>query len=396
MVRTRMKLRSSLALLLALALLVAACGENGNGEQAADAEAETDGDWPSQEEVTAEIDEVVAQLEAGELEYDPQADTDEVIEALREVIPQPEGYPSRSIEYIVPWGEGGGSDNYARHIGYDGERIMGQTIVYNNMPGASGEVGLGHLLTQAPDGYTIYGAIANQTINDALDTQPYDFVDDVAFIIRNQSATEIYWVAEDSPFETWEDMEQHAIENPGDVIMSGSGIGSDDEFRILALEQELDTEFGFVPFDGVGDRISALLGGDVDVLHETAGTVIDLYEDGQIRPLAYGGDIVFERIDPEVPAVAEMGYDVPIGRWRGMTTLPDVDPQIIDYLHNVFYAASQLPFYKDYEEEFLQDLVPGYLNSEDFEAEARAERDRVEQLAEELGYDVEQLEEEQE
>ncbi|QBI21482.1 tripartite tricarboxylate transporter substrate binding protein [Egibacter rhizosphaerae] len=382
-----------LLLVLAGALVLAACGDGEVDDAEAD-DPDADDTASGQEEVVAEIDEVVAQMEDDELEYDPDADTDEVTEALADVIPQPEDFPARSVEWIVPWGEGGGSDNYARHIGQDAERIMGEDIVYNNMPGASGEVGLGHTLSQAPDGYTIYGAIANQTINDALGIQPYSFVDESEFIIRNQGATEVYWVTEDSELETFDDMIEAAEDNPGDVILSGSGIGSDDEFRMLSLENELGVEFGFVPFDGVGERTSALLGGDVDVLHETFGTVADLYEDGQIRPLAYGGDIVFEDVDPDVPSVEELGYDVPIGRWRGVTAPEGVDQEIVDFLHNVFYASAQLPYYTDYEVDFLQHVAGGYLNSEEFREAAEEERAEVEALVEELDYDTGAVEEE--
>jgi putative tricarboxylic transport membrane protein len=198
---TRTMLRWMVIAVLSL-LLLAACDEEGGLDVGADdEEEEADPDAAGQEEVVADIDAVIEDFEAGEYEYDADADTDEVVDALREVIPEPADFPTRSIEWIVPWGEGGGSDNYARHIGYDAERIMQETIVYNNMPGASGEVGLGHTLSQPADGYTIYGAIANQTINDALDIQPYSFVDESTFIIRNQGATEVYWVREDSEFD---------------------------------------------------------------------------------------------------------------------------------------------------------------------------------------------------
>jgi putative tricarboxylic transport membrane protein len=391
----------------AVVALLAACappgsdgGDGDDADTAAGDEAEGDDEaaetgGAADPDVIAAIDEVAEQVEAEELEYDPGSDADEAIEAMQEAIPQPEGYPSRGVEILIGFGEGGGSDQYTRNVGVDAERIMGQRLVYNNVPGASGEVALGQMLTQAPDGYTIASAITNQVINDALETQPYSFTEDVTFIIRQQGPTEIYWVAEDSEFESFEDMLEFAAENPGEIRVSGSGIGSDDEFRLLALGAELDTEFGFVPFDGVGGRISALLSGDIDVLHETAGTVYDLYEDGQIRPLAYGGDIVFDEIDPDIPSVADLGYPVPVGRWRGMVAPQDVDPEIIQYLHNVFYAAAQLPAYKEYEVEFFQDVAGGYLDGAEFEEEARAERDEIAQLAEEFGYDTEQLEEEQ-
>lgn len=403
MASTRRTWTSRFVAVAATVALMAACappGGDDDGEAEGDAE-EGDAEEGAEggaadEEVIAAIDDIAAQVEAGDLEYDPGADEDEAITALRDVVRQPEGYPARAPEILIGFGEGGGSDNYTRNVGVDAERIMDQQIVYNNMPGASGEVALGHLLTQAADGYTIASAITNQVINDALDIQPYSFVDDTAFIIRQQGPTEIYWVPDDSEFETFEDMLEFAAENPGEVRVSGSGIGSDDEFRLLALGKELDTEFGFVPFEGVGGRISALLSGDIDVLHETAGTVIDLYEDGQIRPLAYGGDIVFEDIDPDIPSVADLGYPVPVGRWRGFVAPAEVDPEIIDYLHDVFYAAAQLPSYKEFEAEFFQDVAGGYLDGPSFEEAAREERDEIESLAEEFDYDTEKLEEEEE
>jgi len=367
-----------LIMLILAALMFSGCGEAEDVVDTGEEAVETD--WPGQEEVTAAIDEVIEDY------YDGAYSDDEVIEALREVIPKPEGYPTRSIEYIVPWGEGGGSDNYARHIGRDAARIMDENIVYNNMPGGGGEVGLSYLLSQSADGYTIYGAIANQTINDALGTQPHSFTNDVDFIIRNQGATEIYWARADSEFETIEDAFDYAVENPGQLTICGAGAGGDDEFRIASLSKELGTDIVYVPYDGTGERISSLLGGHVDLMHETVGVVIDLYEVGDIKPLAYGGEIVFEDLDPDVPAIADLGYDVPVGRWRGMVTVKGVDREIVDYLHNCFYASSKLPYYSNYEEEFFQHLPQAYLNSDDFKAYAVDEVERLEELARELGY----------
>ena len=381
MQQRHLKKTKATGLLAAAVLGLAACGAGpGGGGEAPEEGAEA----LTQEEAVAEIDAVVEQFEAGELEYDVSADSDPTIEALQEVIPQPEGYPSRAIEVLIGFGEGGGSDNYGRNVGIDAQRIMGQDIIFNNIPGASGEVALGQMFSQPADGYVISTVITNQVINEAIGSQPYDFVEDVAFIIRQQGPTETYWVRDDSPFQTFQDMLDFAVANPGELTVSGSGPGGDDEVRLLALGAELGTSFNYVPLDSLGDRTTTLLGGDVQVMHETAGTVIDLYEDGQIRPLAYGGDIVFEDIDPEIPAVADLDLPVPIGRWRGIVAPPEVDQEIIDYLHNVFYAAAQLPSYTEYEAEFFQDVAGGYLNSEEFEAESRRERDEVATILEEF------------
>jgi tripartite-type tricarboxylate transporter receptor subunit TctC/predicted small lipoprotein YifL len=369
-----------LCLVLAMGLTLSGCGKKAPAPQPQQP-ADT---WPSQQEVVAAIDRVIAEMNVANMSADD--DYSAVIAALQKVIPKPVGYPERNIEYIIPWGEGGGSDMYSRHIGRDASKIMGVSIIYNNMPGGGGEVGLAHLLTQPADGYTIYGAIANQTINDALGTQPHSFTNVVDFIIRNQGATEVYWVRADSPFATIQDMIDFAIANPGQLTINGAGAGGDDEFRIASLARELGTEIVYVPYNAVGERISSLLGGHVNVMHETVGTVYDLFLDKQIRPLAIGGDMRFTDLDPNIPSIAELGYSVPIGRWRGITTIKGTDPKIIDFLHNSFYAASKLPYYREYEIRFFQHLAKAYLNSADFASYAKAERDRMEQLARELGY----------
>jgi tripartite-type tricarboxylate transporter receptor subunit TctC len=340
--------------------------------------------WPSQAEVVAAIDKVLADLNVAAMGAGD--DYSAVIEALRGVIPRPEGFPQRPITLIIPWGEGGGSDAYARHIGFDAAKIMGVNIVYSNMPGGAGEVGLAHLLTMPPNGYTIYISIASQTINDALGKQPHSFTRDVDFIIRNQGATEVYWVRADSPFATIQDMLDFAKANPGKLTICGAGAMGDDELRVASLSRELGAEIVYVPYAAVGERISSLLGGHVKVMHEPVGTVYDLFRAGQIRPLAIGGDMRFKDLDPNIPSIGELGFSVPIGRWRGITTVGGTDPKIIDYLHNVFYAASKLPYYREYEIRFFQHLADAYLNSADFEAYAVAEKERIQKLARELGF----------
>lgn len=385
----------AVALIAAVGLIAAACG--GEEEEAAPApapapapDASTPPETPAgydRAAVMAAIDEVAERVANGELAYDVTANEDEAIQALREVIPQPDGYPARSVQILIGFGEGGGSDNYTRNAGRDVERIMGQPIIYNNVPGGSGEVAIGQLLASNPDGYTIGSSITNQVIIDALGTQPYSWTESVEYIIRQQGPTETYWVRADSPFQTMEELLEFAKNNPGEIRNSGSGLGGDDEFRQLAIEAALDTEIIFIPFDGVGGRTTALLSGDIDMLHETFATMLDLYEDGQIRPLAYGGTQQLGAVGPpDIPSMSQLGYDVPVGRWRSMVAPLGTPVEIVEYLHNLFYAASKLPAYIEYAEVFLQDNPDFYLGPEDFRAEAIRERDALKVIIEQFDY----------
>lgn len=332
----------------------------------------------SQNEIIAEIDRITDAMNNGEISEE------DGVEELKSVIEKPADYPKRNIEYVIAWGEGGGSDRYARSISREAEKIMGTRIIPNNMPGGGGEVALAYLMTQPADGYTIYGAITSQVIYQALGEQPYNFTEDTTFIIRNQGPTEVFWVRSDSEFETWEQMVEYAKENPGKVLITGSGSPSDCELRTAELNQQLGIDMVFVPSQGAGERVASLLGGHVHGLHESVGPVIDLYKTGQIRPILVPSETPFEGID--APTTKEKGLTVSVGRWRGINAPKGLDAEIVRYLHNVFYAASKMPDYMTYEKESFLDISPGYLNSADYEASAKAEVGAITELMKSLGY----------
>jgi putative tricarboxylic transport membrane protein len=370
--------------LIVVSMVVAACGGGGQPESQNEQPSGSSGGGDaaptglSQEEVLAEIDRITAAMNDGSL-----TEAEGVAE-LQAVIPKPDGYPKRNIEYVIGWGEGGGSDRYARGIAREAEKIMGTRIIPNNMPGGAAEVALAYMLSQPADGYTIYGPITSQVINEALGEQPYNFTEDVTFIIRNQGATEVFWVKDDSPFQTWEDVVAFSKANPGKLTITGAGSPGDDELRVAELNEQLGTDMVYIPSQASGERTSSLLGGHIHVLHETAGAVIDLYHDGQIRPVLVPSDVPFEGID--APTTKELGLHVSVGRWRGITAPAGLDPEIQRYLHNVFYASSKMPDYLAYEKESYLDVAPGYLNSEDFKAQAEAELVVIKKMLKDLGY----------
>jgi putative tricarboxylic transport membrane protein len=339
-----------------------------------------------QSDIIAKIDSVVESLNAGEI------DEDEAIEQLRDAIPRPGNYPERVVEYVVPSGAGGGSDTYARMIGYDAARIMGRSIVYNNMPGGGGQVALAYAVAQEPDGYTIYGTWAAQIIQCAVGGYQHCVATEMVPIIQNQGATEAFFVRADSPYETWDDLIAHARENPGQVRVVGAGAMGDDELNVAYINNELDLQIPYIPFDEPGQRFGALLGGHVEVLYGTIGTVLDLIQDEQIRPLLLvtpEGSPLFDEAVPgdySVPGAADVGLDFPITRFRGMWTIPGTDPEIIAYLHNVLYASSRLTRYREYEEEAMMHMTNGYRNTEDYGAYANQIIENLTPVLEELGY----------
>ncbi len=340
----------------------------------------------NQEQIVAEIDAIVAKLDGGEI------DENQAIEALREAIPRPGNFPTRVVEYVVPSGAGGGSDTYARMIGHDAARIMGRSIAYNNMGGGGGQIALAYAVNQEPDGYTVYGTWAAQIIQCAVGGYQHCVATEMVPVIQNQGATEAFFVRGDSPFETWDDLIGYARENPGRIRVAGAGAMGDDELNVAYINNELDLRIAYFPFDEPGQRFGALLGGHVEVLYGTIGTVLDLIRDEQIRPVLLVTNEGSPEIDAfvpgggTVPGAHDVGLEFPITRFRGIWTVPGTDPEIVDYLHNVLYASSQLPRYRNYEREAMMHLTRGYRNTEEFGAYSNRVIENLRPVLKELGY----------
>jgi tripartite-type tricarboxylate transporter receptor subunit TctC len=125
-----------------------------------------------------------------------------------------EKYPARPIDFICPWGTGGGADAMARQLGTLVQPILGVALPVSNVPGASGNTGLAQILNGKADGYAI-----GVYIQDTLMTIPMGLahhkVDDLEWVTRTQVADSFLFVKTDSPFKTIQDLFRHAQANPG-------------------------------------------------------------------------------------------------------------------------------------------------------------------------------------
>lgn len=170
-----------------------------------------------------------------------------------------ETYPSRPVELIVPWGPGGGADQTGRKIAKILESQVNVSVPVVNVPGATGVTGLTKLASVTPDGYTMAILTADSfplLLGDSPKWRLEDFVP-VAVMIRQPSGI---YVAENSRFRTWADLEKEARARPGQLKVAVSGLGSTDDITIEYLASK-GVKMVSVPFAKPGERYSALLGG---------------------------------------------------------------------------------------------------------------------------------------
>ncbi len=292
-----------------------------------------------------------------------------------------EKFPSRPIDFIVTWGTGGGADAMARMVGQHMQPILGVAVPVSNVPGASGNTGLGQLLAAKADGYTI--AIY---IMDTLATIPMGLskftVDDFEWIARTQVADSFFFVKNDSPYKTIQDLLRAAKENPGKIRVAATGYGTVDDITVRFFEKK-GIKMTTVPYPKPGERYASTLGGHSEVLYEQAGDILQYLKAGQLRPLIIFSDKRHPAF-PDVPASVELGYDIQLPQFRSIATKRGVPADRVKILAEAIRKAMETPAYKKFAEEWYM-RPDSYMGPEQFGPWVRGQVTILDRYVKEFG-----------
>lgn len=224
-------------------------------------------------------------------------------------------YPSRPVEFIVPWAPGGGSDILMRIIANNIGQYLGAEMPVINIGGVGGTVGLAEAASRAADGYTI------SQIHEGLLTATAVGMTDLAWDdfepIALMTASPQYLVAAtDQPFDTFEGMVEYAQANPN-ALTIGVTLGGVPHLHAAMIAEAFDIEWRYVGYEGTGERIRAVVGGNLDVAIGDISSSLQFAENGDLIFLASGTE---ERVaqTPDVPTFAELGADLDLLITRGI------------------------------------------------------------------------------
>lgn len=252
-------------------------------------------------------------------------------------------YPEKSIQVIVTYSAGGGTDVGVRVLSKYLEPIIGESLVIVNREGGGGEVGWVEIANAKNDGYTI-GNFNNAAIMaNAMRETMYDPLNDFEFIALNVSDPRLFAVrADDDRFKNFDDFLQYAKENPGVITMGTSGAGTTGHYSLEAFNNFADVEVTHVGFGGAGKSRAAFLGGHVDSINQTVGEVTAMVEEGTARVLVVMAE---ERLPqwPDVPTLKEKGIDIVFASNRGMCAPAGTPKEIIDFLSESIKQAMEDP-----------------------------------------------------
>lgn len=247
-------------------------------------------------------------------------------------------YPTRPVEFIVPWAPGGGSDILMRIIANNIAPYLGTEMPVINIGGVGGTVGLAEAAQRPADGYTI------SQVHEGLLTATAVGMTDLAWddfdAIALMTASPQYLVAgTGQPFDDFEGMVAYAQANPN-ALTVGVTLGGVPHLHAAMIAEAFDFEWRYVGYEGTGERIRAVVGGNLDVAIGDISSSLQFAENGDLVFLASGTE---ERVaqTPDVPTFGEFGTDLDLLITRGIVVPKGVPDDVQATLEAAFAELAQ-------------------------------------------------------
>src|SRR5690606_33291268 len=174
-------------------------------------------------------------------------------------------YPTRDIELVVPYSAGGSVDAMARHFSKELSQILSASVVVNNRDGAGGTIGVGHVASAPPDGYTVLFSPSSPLTQAPylLGKVPYQ-VKDIQPVCQIFENPFVIAVREESDIDSLQTLMDRAKKNPGTVSYGHAGIGSVPHLATASLARATQLELVDIAFRGDSQVLPQVMGGHVD------------------------------------------------------------------------------------------------------------------------------------
>lgn len=259
-------------------------------------------------------------------------------------------FPTQPVRVIVPFPAGGGTDILMRIIQDKYAAKLGQPVVIDNRPGASGNIGSGVAAKSTPDGYTllVQGTIVGiyPTVFSSL---PYDPFKDFAYIGGVAESPAVIVVNPNSKIKTIADLIEEGKKRP--LNFASAGVGAPQHLATERLARLNKTQFTHVPYKGSATAVADLLAGVLDFGSLSLSSVLTLVQEGKLRAIGIASD-KRTKILPDVPTIKEAGFGDVSGTIRFFLAAPaGTPPNVVNKLSGDLAAVVKEP---DIQGEFLK------------------------------------------
>ena len=254
-------------------------------------------------------------------------------------------YPNKPINFIVPYGAGGGADSRSRQIAQKMSVILNQPIIVDNKPGAGGNIGTEFISRAAPDGYTIgMGNFAPMAVNKTLfGNLRYDPEVDLTPIVLIEKGPLVLVVNPASSYKTVKEIVDAAKAKPGVLTFSSGGIGGSHQLSAELFKQSAGIDMIHVPYKSGSAGLTDLMAGNVTMMFDQMYSAMPSIKADKLRAIAITSKKRSPLL-PNIPSFAEVGYPkVEVLNWQGLIAPKGTPKAFIDKLNAAANEALKDP-----------------------------------------------------
>ena len=294
-------------------------------------------------------------------------------------------YPSRALNFLVPYSVGGTIDRQLRALASATEKHFGRPIVVENKASANGLLPAIQIATTPPDDYTVTPIHVGVLRQPFMAKVPYDPATDFTYIIGITEVTAGLVVRADAPWKTFEEFLADAKAHPGKITYGSPGGSLNPAVVMQQIARQRGIEWVQVPFKSFAESGNALLGGHVQAVSDAAGWA-PLVNSGDLR-LLVTYDAHRTKNWPSVPSLSEFGINAAVNSAYGLGGSKGMDPAAVKYLHDAFKKGMEEPAFVEVLNELNQQ--PVYQNTADYRAYVLREIQVQKRVVQELGLNQE-------
>ena len=258
-------------------------------------------------------------------------------------------YPSKPIRIIVPYPPGGTSDILARSVGQKLTETLGQVVVVENKPGATGNIGADFVAKSPPDGYTLLLAdIGSLAIAPSVSaTLPFDPVKDFAPVVMVAYSPHILALNPAVPASNVKELVALLKAKPDSLNFAVSGVGGANHLAGIDFAARTGVKWTYVPYKGGSQAITDLMAGHAQVMFNGMLATYPAVKDGKLKAIAISSAKRFAAA-PDVPTVSESGVPgFETGSWQGIVAPAGTPPEVVKKLHATVTAILASPDMKE-------------------------------------------------
>ena len=248
------------------------------------------------------------------------------------------GFPDRPIEFIIPFGAGGGADIEGRLLAKEMSNILGVPLTPINKPGAGGAITYTYIVNSKPDGYTIGWNSTSVLTTTNLGNTDFDY-DAMDHIGRVEYQPQPFVVKADSNWKSFQDFVNDCRSNPNTYKIANSGTGSATHTAAIAIMNAINCKVIHLP-KGIKGRNASVLSGEADAMVAPLTGAIRLSKAGKLRILSVPTS-KRNMVIPDVPTMGELGYDAELDLFRGLSVAPGTPQSIKDKLFDAMSKAAK-------------------------------------------------------